>query len=102
MVQKAANKAGIHKNVHVHTLRHSFATHLVENGYGVTTIQSLLGHSSSETTMVYVHLVSPNLVSVKSPIDDLQLGNGHKNFDYESKNFGAAEPLRQENNNLRI
>ena len=71
IVKMAAKKAGIKKKVHCHTLRHSFATHLVENGYDVATVQSLLGHSSSRTTMVYIHMASPKLVNVKSPLDSL-------------------------------
>ncbi len=71
VVKKAAKKSGIKKNVHCHTLRHSFATHLVENGYDLASIQSLLGHSSSKTTMVYIHMASPKLINVKSPYDNL-------------------------------
>lgn len=50
IIKKAAEKAAIKKNVHPHTLRHSFATHLVENGYDILSIQSLLGHANAETT----------------------------------------------------
>lgn len=71
IIKKAAKKAKIKKNVHPHTLRHSFATHLVENGYDIISVQSLLGHSSSDTTMVYLHLANPNLIKVKSPLDNL-------------------------------
>src|SRR3989338_2710566 len=67
IVKKAAKKAGIAKNVHPHTLRHSFATHLIENSYDVVSVQSLLGHSSPQTTMAYVHIASPNMISIKSP-----------------------------------
>ena len=71
-VKKAAKKAGINKNVHPHTLRHSFSTHLIEEGCDITSVQSLLGHSSAETTMVYVHMASPRIISVKSPFDSLR------------------------------
>ncbi len=71
IIKEAAKKAGIPKNVHPHTLRHSFATHLIENGYDVTSIQSLLGHNSSETTMVYIHAASPKMIAVQSPLDSL-------------------------------
>src|SRR3989338_3336565 len=71
IVKKAAKKAGIIKNVHPHTLRHSFATHLIENNYDVVSVQSLLGHSSPQTTMAYVHIASPNMISIKSPFDSL-------------------------------
>lgn len=69
IIKMAAKRAKIKKHIHPHTLRHSFATHLIENGYDVTTVQSLLGHRSAQTTMVYVHMASPNLINVKSPID---------------------------------
>jgi integron integrase len=68
-LKKAAKGAGIHKRVTVHTLRHSFATHLLEDGYDIRTIQELLGHSSVKTTMVYTHVATKNLMGVKSPLD---------------------------------
>lgn len=71
IIKNASKKAGIEKNVHPHTLRHSFATHLVENGYDVASVQSLLGHGSAATTMVYVHMASPRMINVLSPIDGL-------------------------------
>ncbi|MEK6876224.1 MAG: tyrosine-type recombinase/integrase, partial [Nanoarchaeota archaeon] len=72
IIKDAAKKARIMKNVHPHTLRHSFATHLVENGYDVASIQSLLGHNSLETTMVYIHAASPKMIAVQSPLDNMQ------------------------------
>lgn len=71
IISKGIRKAGITKRVHPHTLRHSFATHLIENGYAVTEVQPLLGHSSIDTTMIYLHLASPQLLKVQSPIDTL-------------------------------
>ena len=71
IVKDAAMKAGIKKKVHPHSLRHSFATHLIENGYSLSAVQPLMGHSSAETTMVYVHMASPLLISVKSPYDGI-------------------------------
>ena len=71
IIKEAAKKAEIPKNVHPHTLRHSFATHLIENGYDVASIQSLLGHNSPETTMVYIHAASPKMIAVQSPLDSL-------------------------------
>ena len=71
IIKKAARKAAIKKNVHPHTLRHSFATHLIENNYDVCSLQFLLGHNSPETTMVYVHAASKNMINVKSPFDSL-------------------------------
>jgi len=71
IVKKAAKNAKIAKSVHPHTLRHSFATHLVENRCSLTSLQSLLGHNSLETTHVYVHTASPLMLAVKSPFDSL-------------------------------
>jgi site-specific recombinase XerD len=71
IVKRASVKAGLGKRVHPHTLRHSFATHLIENGYDVVRVQSLLGHNSVDTTMVYVHMASPELLGVTSPYDSL-------------------------------
>ena len=75
IVKKMKKKAKMYKNVHPHTLRHSFATHLIENDYAVTDIQPLLGHSSPETTMTYVHLATNRIIGVKSPFDTLKQKN---------------------------
>ena len=69
IIKNAAKIAGI-KGVHPHTLRHSFATHLIENGYDIFTVQMLLGHKSPETTMIYTHISSPKMINVKSPLDN--------------------------------
>jgi len=71
IIKNAVIKAKIGKRVGPHTLRHSFATHLIENGYDVSQVQSLLGHKSPETTMIYVHMALPNMINIKSPIDNL-------------------------------
>jgi site-specific recombinase XerD len=68
-MKKAALAAGLSKNVSVHTLRHSFATHLLEKGYDIRTIQQLLGHSNVQTTMVYTHVAKTGYLGVKSPLD---------------------------------
>lgn len=67
--KQAVEKSGIKKQASVHTLRHSFATHLLENGYDIRTIQELLGHSNLQTTMIYTHVTKKNILGVKSPLD---------------------------------
>lgn len=71
IIKKARKNANINKKVSCHTLRHSFATHLIENGYSISEVQALLGHKSPETTFIYTHAASPNLIKVKSPLDEL-------------------------------
>ena len=71
LVKKAAKKAGIQKEVTPHTLRHSHATHLLEAGENIRTIQELLGHSSLATTQIYTHVSVESLKKVKSPLDRL-------------------------------
>ena len=71
MVKKSAKLAHIKKKIHPHSLRHSYATHLIEHGYDVTSVQPLMGHSSAETTLRYVHMANPKMISVKSPFDFL-------------------------------
>ncbi|OGM02206.1 hypothetical protein A3K72_00870 [Candidatus Woesearchaeota archaeon RBG_13_36_6] len=71
ITKQATKRAGLRKGVHPHTLRHSFATHLIEDGYDVASVQSLLGHRSAATTMIYVHMASPRMISIKSPFDSL-------------------------------
>ena len=69
VVKDCASAAKIKKDVHVHTLRHSFATHLLENGTDIRKIQALLGHSNLNTTQVYTHLSNQELKKIKSPLD---------------------------------
>ncbi len=71
IVRKARAAAGIRKNVTTHSLRHAFATHLLENGVNIRIIQTLLGHRSLRSTEIYTHVSRTYLQDTKSPIDDL-------------------------------
>ncbi len=71
IIKKSCEINGIKRKIHPHTMRHSFATHLIQNGNSVNEVQSLLGHKSPETTMIYVHLASPKMLKIKSPLDEI-------------------------------
>jgi len=73
-VKLAGDAAGLQKRVNCHALRHSFATHLLESGYDIRTVQELLGHADVSTTMIYTHVLNKPGISVLSPLDRLPAG----------------------------
>ncbi len=70
-VKRAARASGVPKKVTCHTFRHSFATHLLEDGYDIRTIQELLGHRSVKTTMIYTHVLNRGGMGIRSPLDSI-------------------------------
>jgi integrase/recombinase XerD len=73
VLEQAVIRSGVKKDVHLHTLRHSFATHLLEAGTDIRFIQEILGHSSPKTTMIYTHVSSQRIGEIRSPLDDLEI-----------------------------
>ena len=77
VIQRAVKKVGIQKHVSMHTLRHSFATHLLEHGTDLRYIQELLGHQSIKTTEIYTHVSARKIGKIRSPLDFLENKNEH-------------------------
>jgi len=73
ILKKAVQNVGIKKRITVHTLRHSFATHLLENGTDLRYIQNLWGHSSSKTTEIYTHITNKGFDQIINPLDKLEI-----------------------------
>ena len=70
-MRQALKNTNIRKSVNLHSLRHSYATHLLEEGVNIVTVKELLGHSEVATTMIYLHVAQLSVVSAHSPLDTL-------------------------------
>ena len=91
-LRKAVGKAGIDKRVSPHTLRHSYATHMIESGVDLRSVQLLLGHSSIQSTARYVHLTHARMQSLKSPLDALSEWQSRKDERLQSRQQRQSPP----------
>jgi len=76
IVKELGEKSGLRKKISPHTFRHSFATHLLEDGYDIRTVQEILGHKDVRSTMIYTHVLNRNKFNVRSPLDSAFANNG--------------------------
>ena len=86
-IRKAVKLCTTIKPVGCHTLRHSFATHLLEAGYDIRKIQLLLGHQALSTTIIYLHVSSQSLLAIKSPLDLIESGDSKKEDEDGNTNY---------------
>ena len=84
------NASNLSEKIHIHTLRHCFATHLLENGTSIFYIMQLLGHSSIETTMIYLHMQSLDKLNIVSPIDKFKFDKIIDNTKIQKQLFLAS------------
>lgn len=94
-IHNAASNAGILKRVTPHTLRHSFATHLLQAGYDIRQVQELLGHADVRTTMIYLHIMKPQDKPVQSPLDILRENNRERRLDERKAIKGRNGELKK-------
>ena len=105
ILKQACRKAGIRKDVSVHTLRHSFATHLLEAGIDLRYIQEMLGHKSSKTTEIYTHVSKRNIATIRSPLDEIMAvrkEEGEESDRVEFANLSSGNPPEERDSRTKV
>jgi len=105
ILKQACRKAGIRKDVSVHTLRHSFATHLLEAGIDLRYIQEMLGHKSSKTTEIYTHVSKRNIATIHSPLDGIMAvrkEEGEGSDRVEFANLSSGNPPEERDSRTKV